>query len=59
KFPFPFLNFLEGARKRKIVRENFCEVAAVALAEAGGGAFVGRTISFRATTRFARPTFWL
>src|SRR3989338_6539932 len=30
--------FSEGARKRKIVRENFCEVAAGALAEAGGGA---------------------
>jgi len=38
KFPFPFLNFFSGgARKRKIVRENFCEVAAGALAEAGGG----------------------
>ena len=34
-----FLEFFsEGARKRKIVRENFCEVAAGALAEAGGGA---------------------
>jgi len=37
-----FLSFFEffsgGARKRKIVRENFCEVAAGALAEAGGGA---------------------
>lgn len=36
------LSFLEffsgGARKRKIVRENFCEVAAGASAEAGGGA---------------------
>ena len=36
------LSFLEffsgGARKRKIVRENFCEVATVALAEADGGA---------------------
>ena len=36
------LSFLEffsgGARKRKIVRENFCEVAAGELAEAGGGA---------------------
>ena len=36
------LSFLEffsgGARKRKIVRENFCEVAAGAIAEAGGGA---------------------
>jgi len=36
------LSFLEffsgGARKIKIVRENFCEVAAEALAEAGGGA---------------------
>ena len=30
--------FSGGARKRKIVRENFCEVAAGALAEAGGGA---------------------
>src|SRR3990167_10288649 len=30
--------FSGGARKRKIVRENFCKVAAVALAEAGGGA---------------------
>ena len=34
------LSFLEffsgGARKRKIVRENFCEVPAVAIAEAGG-----------------------
>jgi len=29
--------FSGGARKRKIVRENFCEVAAGALAEAGGG----------------------
>ena len=38
KFPFPFQNFFQGARKRKIVRENFCEVAAGALAEAGGGA---------------------
>jgi len=38
KFPFPFLNFFQGARKRKIVRENFCEVAAGAIAEADGGA---------------------
>ena len=38
KFPFPFLNFFQAARKRKIVRKNFCEVAAGALAEAGGGA---------------------
>ena len=30
--------FSRGARKRKIVRENFCEVAAGAIAEAGGGA---------------------
>jgi len=30
--------FRGGARKRKIVRENFCEVAAGALAEADGGA---------------------
>jgi len=30
--------FSGGARKRKIVRENFCEVTAEALAEAGGGA---------------------
>ena len=30
--------FSGGARKRKIVRENFCEVAAEALAEAGNGA---------------------
>ena len=30
--------FSGGARKRKIVRENFCEVAAEAIAEAGGGA---------------------
>src|SRR3989344_8775666 len=30
--------FSGGARKRKIIRENFCKVAAVALAEAGGGA---------------------
>jgi len=30
--------FSGGARKRKIVRENFCEVAAGAIAEAGGGA---------------------
>ena len=44
KFPFPFLNFFRGARKRKIVRENFCKVAAGALAEAGGGAFVERRI---------------
>jgi len=29
--------FSGGARKRKIVRENFCEVAAGAIAEAGGG----------------------
>jgi DnaJ-class molecular chaperone len=36
--------FSGGARKRKIVRENFCEVAAGAIAEAGGGAFVERTI---------------
>jgi len=30
--------FSEGERKRKIVRENFCEVAAGAIAEADGGA---------------------
>ena len=30
--------FSGGAHKRKIVRENFCEVAAGAIAEAGGGA---------------------
>src|SRR3990167_9326777 len=30
--------FSRGARKRKIVRENFCEVAAGAMAGAGGGA---------------------
>ena len=30
--------FSGGARKRKIVRENFCEVAAGASVEAGGGA---------------------
>src|SRR3989338_10347894 len=33
---FEFFSFC--ARKKKIVRENFCKVAAVALAEAGGGA---------------------
>ena len=32
-----FLDFFRG-RKRKIVRENFCEVSAGAIAEAGGGA---------------------
>jgi len=31
-------DFFRGARKRKIVRENFCEVAAGAIAAAGGGA---------------------
>lgn len=35
-FPFLFRIFFRGARKRKIVRENFCEVLAVAIAEAGG-----------------------
>ena len=37
KFPFPFYNFSGCARKRKIVREHFCEVLAEAIAEAGGG----------------------
>ena len=32
-----FFEFFSGGRKRKIVRENFCEVAAGAIAEAGGG----------------------
>jgi hypothetical protein len=36
-FPFLFRFFLGGARKRKIVRENFCEVATGAIVEAGGG----------------------
>jgi len=35
-FPFLFRFFSGGARKRKIVRENFCEVLAGALAEAYG-----------------------
>ena len=39
EFPLSLFEFFSGgARKRKIVRENFCEVAAEALAEAGGGA---------------------
>lgn len=38
-FPFSFFEFFSGgARERKIARENFCEVAAGVIAEAGGGA---------------------
>lgn len=36
--PFLFRIFSGEARKTKIVRGNFCEVAAEAIAEAGGGA---------------------
>ena len=50
-----FLDFFRGTRKRKIVRENFCEVAAVAIAEAGGGAraydFVSNHHALRACVR--------
>ena len=35
---FPFFEFFQGGTQKKIVRENFCEVAAKALTEAGGGA---------------------
>src|SRR3989344_1731818 len=38
KFPFPFLNFFQDARKIENCKGNFCEVAAGAIAEAGGGA---------------------
>jgi len=38
KFPFPFLNFFQGGcAQKKNCKGNFCEVAAGALAEAGGG----------------------
>jgi hypothetical protein len=54
KISISFLLFL-GARKRKIVRENFCEIAAVAIAEAGGGAraydFVQNHHALRACVR--------
>ena len=35
---FPFLNFFQDARKIENCKGNFCEVAAGAIAEAGGGA---------------------
>ena len=37
-FPFLFRIFFRRRAQIKIVRENFCEVAAGAIAEAGGGA---------------------
>jgi len=41
-------------RKRKNVREIFCSVTAVAIAEAGGGVNMERMIYVRITTRSAR-----
>ena len=49
--------FSGGARKRKIVRENFCEVAAGALAEAGGGAGQFASKKVRAKDIISPPIF--
>ena len=38
EFHFPVLNFVQDARKIENCKGNFCEVAAGAIAEAGGGA---------------------
>jgi hypothetical protein len=38
KFPFPFLEDFSGARAKRNCKGNFCEVAAGAVAEAGGAA---------------------
>ncbi|HLC94688.1 MAG TPA: hypothetical protein VJH96_03930, partial [Patescibacteria group bacterium] len=58
KFPPSLFEFFSGgARKRKIVRENFCEVAAGALAEAGGGAGHRPSKKVRAKDIISPPIF--